>query len=269
MRAKWKRASAPGITLGAEIPPEARPDPRRPVHADPARARSRRRRRSAAAAAGRASGERARRSRLCRDRRAADADHPGDAEGDARRLSHPRSPRRRDRRPRRGRAIARPYRGSRHRAAGTIPRGAAHSQARQAAAADLLDQPRRRRPRVLGDARDRQQPCRRRRSTPRGRRATSSTISIRSAASSSWRRLAVILATHRDRPRVLPHHHPADARAGRPRRAHQPRRPRRVPAARPLRHARIRAAVAQLPRHGRAIGAALGLHRDLLGASHP
>ena len=73
----------------------------------------------------------------------------------------------------------------------------------------------------------------------------------------------------RDRPGVLPHHHPADARADRPRRAHQPRRPRRVPAARPLRHARVRPAFAQLPRHGRAIVAALRLHRDLLGASHP
>ena len=46
---------------------------------------------------------------------------------------------------------------------GTIPGGLADSQTRQAAASDLLDQPRRRRPRVLGNACHRQQPRRGRR----------------------------------------------------------------------------------------------------------
>ncbi len=60
-----------------------------------------------------------------------------------------------------------------------------------------------------------------------------------------------------------------DARAGRPRRAHRARRPRRVPAAGALRHPRIRAAVEEFSRHGRTTVAAVRLHRDLLGASHP
>ena len=113
-----------GIVLGAEIPPEARPDRGRPTDADPARARSCGRRRSAPPAAERASRERACLTSLCRDRCAVDADHPGNAESHAGRIPDPRSPRRRDRRPRRGRPIARPYRGGGHGAAGTIPGGA-------------------------------------------------------------------------------------------------------------------------------------------------
>ena len=151
---------------------------------------------------------------------------------------------------------------------GTIPGGLADSQTRQAAASDLLDQPRRRRPRVLGNACHRQQPR-------RGRHLYIENAEQHLRPSLSGARqvhpggTGRRLRDHRHRPGFLPNHHPPDARAGRSRRAHQPRRSRRISAARPLRHARVRPIVAQLPRHGRAIGAAVGLHRDLLGAPHP
>ena len=76
-----------GIVLGAEIPPEARPDPEDKVTPirpalDLAAGGDLLRRRPDALPA-----ERARIASLCRDRRAADADHPGNAEGHAGRVS--------------------------------------------------------------------------------------------------------------------------------------------------------------------------------------
>ncbi len=198
------------------------PGSRRPVDADPARARSCRRRRSAAAASGRPPRECARLFWLCRDRRQIDAYHPGNAKGYAGRIPYPRFPRRRDCRPRRSRPIARPYRGSDHGAEGTVPRGLANSKARQAAAADLLDQPRRRRARILGDAGDRQQ--------PRGRRhlhIENSEQHLRPSLSGTrqvhFGGVSRHSLDHRHRSGFLPNHHAPDARVGRTRRAHQPR----------------------------------------------
>ena len=104
-------------------------------------------------------------------------------------------------------------------------------RARQAAAADLFVQPRRRRARVLGDARDRQQPRRR-----RDLHLADAEQHLRPSLSGARQVHPGGACRHprarSHRPGVLPHHHAADARAGRSRRAHQPRRPRRVSAAR-------------------------------------
>ena len=257
-----------GIVLGAEIPPEARPDredemtPIRPALDLAARGDLLRRRPDAlpASAPGVAG--------LCRDRQADDADHSGYAEGHAGGIPDPRSSRRRDRRARRSRPIARPYRGGGHRLAGTISRRIADSRARQDPASDLLDQPRRRRSRLFGDACHRQQPrCRGRLHVPDAEQYFRSSLSgARQVHPGGPRRY---IGHHHHRPGLLPDHHPADARTGRSRRAHQPRRSRRIPAARPLRHPRVCPALAQLSRHGAAIVAAIGLYRNLLVAPHP
>jgi hypothetical protein len=73
----------------------------------------------------------------------------------------------------------------------------------------------------------------------------------------------------RDWTDLFPHHHATNVRADRPRRQDRPRGSRRLQAAQALWHARIRASVAQLPRHGRAACTTLGLHRELFGSSHP
>ncbi len=87
-----------GLVLGAELPPEARTDPEdRVTPIRPAldlAANDLLMRRPDARPAGTPA-----EPALCRDRREADADRAGDAEGHARRLSHSRSPWRRHRRP--------------------------------------------------------------------------------------------------------------------------------------------------------------------------
>ena len=209
------------------------------------------------------------RSALHRDRRAADADHPGDPEGHARRLSHPRSQRRRHRRPPGSRASRSPIsRRSRRRCKG------------QYHAALRIRKPDKTPPPIYSISRGvgvhvfSAMPV-----LVNNRVAgviyTSRTPSnifehlYQERGKFILAALAVIAGTMLIGLVFSPHHHRPDARTGRPRRAHRPRRPRRLPAARPLRHARVRATVEKLPRHGRAARAAIGLHRDLLGASHP
>ena len=75
--------------------------------------------------------------------------------------------------------------------------------------------------------------------------------------------LFMIVPTLADRLPVSPHHHRADARADR---AHQPDRqgrPQRAAPAEAPRHQRIRAAVAELSRHGAPAEYALEFHLDL------
>ena len=165
-----------------------------------------------------------------------------DAEGDAGGLSHPRSQRRGHRRARRRSGSRSPIsRRSRDGAARAIPRRPAHPHARQAAAADLFLQPRRsactcsRRCRCIVN------------NHVAGVIYTSRTPSnifdhlYQERGKFMLAAIAVILGTIADRPRLLAHHHAADARADRPRRRGSRRGDRDAfqPLA-ALRHARIR-----------------------------
>ena len=144
-----------------------------------------------------------------------------DAEDHAGRLPAARSPRRRHRRPRRGRAIARPYRGGARRAARAVSRARLrirvpdkppppiYSFSRGIGVHVFSAMP------VIVDNR------------VAGVIYTSRTPSnifehlYQERGKFMLAALAVILGDDHHRPGVLAHHHPADARADRPRRAHR------------------------------------------------